>query len=416
MTAETILKEEVRETIPDEEIDVSTLEIETTKAIPRRLSSIDFVKGIAIIFIIIAHTSAAWFDENWVFLNGIVYAFLDIFGPSLFIFLSALSVVFSINRKKGVLPQNVIRNMIFARGMMMLFIGSLINFALNGSELPFPRSLWGWNIISFIGLSQIVCYFTLKLSRSARAIVGTIIIFSSEMIRESLYILSQNNPFFETVFLILDSDEATTTVLPWISICFITTIFGEYLYEAMMEGTDEAYKRLFNLFIFWGGIFLIFGITTGIETVNPTLGNINGRLYKFDVYYTAIRQPFIHYPGMWKFLVRGTFSNMWYTMGASFLIVAVGLYVTDIKKKDNIFIDMIKFYGTVSLNLFLLHYLLLPFYSSYMSILVYPYFVLTYIGLLGFLFYFWYKFWDGKGTPEWLMSKATSIGAKRKKK
>ena len=63
-------------------------EDEVSSPAPRRIASIDFVKGIAIIFIILCHTSAAWFDETWVFLHGIVYSFLDILGPSLFIFLS----------------------------------------------------------------------------------------------------------------------------------------------------------------------------------------------------------------------------------------------------------------------------------------------------------------------------------------
>ncbi len=67
----------------------------------RRIGSIDFVKGIAIILIIGAHSAKAWLVPHWQFFYGIGFAFLDIVGPSLFVFLSALSVVFSIRRKNG---------------------------------------------------------------------------------------------------------------------------------------------------------------------------------------------------------------------------------------------------------------------------------------------------------------------------
>ena len=95
---------------------------------PQRLGSIDFVKGFAIVFIIICHAGGAWLDNDWVFMYGQIYAVLDILGPSLFIFLSALSVVFSIKRKKGRLPDPVIRNRIFTRGAVIMAIGLLYNF------------------------------------------------------------------------------------------------------------------------------------------------------------------------------------------------------------------------------------------------------------------------------------------------
>ena len=122
-----------------------------TKGPPRRLASIDFVKGLAIVFIILAHTSGGWFTKDWLFIHGIVYMFLDILGPSLFIFLSALSVVFSLKRKKGRLPDKVIRNNIFARGSMLILIGVVINAFLISKYTYFPLTLWGWNIIFFGG-------------------------------------------------------------------------------------------------------------------------------------------------------------------------------------------------------------------------------------------------------------------------
>ena len=70
-------------------------------ASPKRIESIDFVKGFAIVFIIICHAASIWLDSEWIYIYGMTYTALDILGPSLFIFLSALSVVFSIKKKSG---------------------------------------------------------------------------------------------------------------------------------------------------------------------------------------------------------------------------------------------------------------------------------------------------------------------------
>ena len=111
---------------------------------PKRIYSIDFVKGFAIVFIILAHTASAWFDTEWIYIYGIVYALLDILGPSLFVFLSALSVIFSIKRKQGVLPDKVIRGRILNRGIVIAIIGvffNLISIEFTIEGVPFPLNL-----------------------------------------------------------------------------------------------------------------------------------------------------------------------------------------------------------------------------------------------------------------------------------
>ena len=47
-------------------------------ASPRRIRSIDFVKGFAIVFIILAHTASAWLDSDSYYIYGILFSLLDI--------------------------------------------------------------------------------------------------------------------------------------------------------------------------------------------------------------------------------------------------------------------------------------------------------------------------------------------------
>ena len=58
---DTILVDQLKEELSGKDI--------TQASGPRRIASIDFIKGIAIIFIILCHVSASWFDSDWVFLH-----------------------------------------------------------------------------------------------------------------------------------------------------------------------------------------------------------------------------------------------------------------------------------------------------------------------------------------------------------
>ena len=158
---------------------------------PQRINSLDFVKGFAIVWIILAHTAGIWLNQEWVFLYGIVFAFMDIVGPSLFVFLSALSVIFSIRKKQGKVPEKLIMYRIITRGVVIMIIGLLFNLISIELTIPgysFPWTLYGHNIIFFIGFSQIFSYFCLKLTKLWRIILGVISIYASDIIRYYLFI------------------------------------------------------------------------------------------------------------------------------------------------------------------------------------------------------------------------------------
>lgn len=395
----------------------------------RRIGSIDFVKGVAIVFIMIAHTAGAWLVRSWIFLYGVVFAFLDILGPSLFVFLSALSVVFSIRRRKESTSEKAIRNRIFSRGLMIIVIALIFNiisieFTIPG--YPFPLSIWGWNILMFIGASQIFSYYALKLSKVSRVIIGLIIIFTSDAIREFLYVGKDANIFIWILHYIITSPSPMTPLLPWISICFISSIFGEYLFEAMMGGTKKDYKKLFRTFLFWGTLLVLSGIFLGRNSYIPgaefltatdfTLGILPSSEYPHILLLNDANTPtFIHnitYPGMWEFLIRGRAPNMIYNLGAALMLIAICFYFVDIKRKMNNFISMMNYYGKVSLSLFLLHFVFITVFYHALEFVAYIIVVFGYIGFWGFIMYIWNELYNGVASPEWIIIQVGRIGQK----
>lgn len=380
-------------------------------ASPHRIISIDFVKGFAIVFIILAHVADAWLNLEWRFIYGIAYALLDILGPSLFVFLSALSVIFSVKRKQGVIPDKVIRSRIITRGLVIIALGFLFN--LIGTNLS-QFSIWGWNILMFIGFSQIVSLYALKLGKMARIIIGCFIIFSSDTLTGILSTgKASGNLIFSFLHYIFISPVPMTPFLPWVSICFISTIFGEYLYEAMIDGSKQAYTILFRIFLLWGIFFMVFGIILGFKLQTPaTLSVLDyPHLNLLEIANSQTITDF-RFPGMPDFLIRGRASCMWYDLGAALVIIAVSFYFIDIKGKNNNFISMLKYYGKVSLSLFLIHYVFLPLFVRQFNIVIFVFVWLSFAGFMGFLMYVWIEFANGVGSPEWIMVEIGRIGQK----
>jgi len=112
------------------------------------------------------------------------------------------------------------------------------------------------------------------------------------------------------------------------------------------------------------------------------------------------------------FLIRGTASNMVYNLGAALTIIAVAFYFIDLKGKSNNIVRMFKYYGKISLSLFMVHFIFMPLYVGQFNIFLFPVMYIANVGLLGFLMYIWIEHGKGIGSPEWLMVQIGRIGQK----
>ena len=106
---------------------------------------------------------------------------------------------------------------------------------------------------------------------------------------------------------------------------------------------------------------------------------------------------------------------MWYNLGWALVVIAISFYFIDIKKKGNSFIGMLKYYGKVSLSMFLVHYAFITLFIGYFNIMFFPFIYVAFGGFMGFLLYIWIEFGGGVGTPEWIMVQIGRIGQKTSK-
>lgn len=389
-----------------------------------RILSIDFVKGFAMCLIMLAHLAESWINDEWYWAYALIYAWLDVFGPSLFIFLSALSVVFSMKKKEGIISNKAIKKGIYIRAVVVASIGLVFNVALN-RKAPFPLNIWGWNILMFIGFAQIICFYAVKLKKWTRVIIGLLVAFSSYFIRDFLAIYKNENPVVWVLHYIVVSPEPSLTIIPYVAFCFISTIFGEMFFESMLLETKSSYMHTFYNFLAFGLSFTITGIILGWEF--QTLDTIDSEEYPFiNLLPLMQNQSFFQVEGMPLFLIQGTAANQFYSLGCALLILGITFYAIDIRHLNKMSLhlggfnlpfspgaNMFIFIGRVSLSLFFIHFIWTAVYFRQLTAFTFFPIVIAFIGFLAILLYLWNKYFDGKYSFEWLLS---SMGKKKKKR
>ncbi len=383
-----------------------------------RIYSIDFLYGITILIIVLIDTAYFWLDEQWLFAYGLLCVWLDVFGPSLFVFLCGLSVVFNLKKKMGFLPDDSIRNSILIRGLILIALGTIYNIVFS-QGLFFPFNLWGWNILMFSGFSQIICYYSLKLARGMRFTAGLVIILASNELRNVLFLLKDVNLGFRIVHFIVVSPSPHFPLIPYLAFCFFSTVFGEILFETLLLDSKNANYVAFRIFIKYGLLFAIIGVVLPFLGGRPfdTPSNLNSEEFPFLKLLSIMQnQHFVYIPAIPETFVRGTSSNVFFSVGIALLMIGVSFYYIDIKqRKKNItksIVGVLIFYGRVSISVFIIHYIGLYLYYRSMNIIFFVIFWLVYISFLGFLMYAWNKYAKGKFSFKWFLTQLT-IKAKK---
>ena len=354
-----------------------------------------------------------YFGDELKYIYGFIITILDVIGPSLYIFLASFSVSFTLKKKMGRVPEKSNRNKILKQGSFLILLGSFYNLLLNTS-CGFPQNLWGWNILFFLGFSQIICYYSYKMVRWARLVIGINILFLTLGIREALYFGKDINPIIAILYFFVVSPFPTYSLLPYAAISFFSTVFGELIYESIMLDSDVANMRSTHSVIKYAWVLLIIALLVSFIDIGfiITLDNINPAKYPFIDGISILISHFVLFiPGTPSFLLKGTPSNLFFIMGFSLLIIGVTYYLFDVLHINNKIARILSIYGKYSITLLLIQFLFLPIFYQKLTILLFFQFSIGYIILLGFLIYFWEKFGKSILSLDWMFKK---VGGKIK--
>ncbi|GAB4325328.1 MAG: hypothetical protein Kow0069_31330 [Promethearchaeota archaeon] len=388
-----------------------------------RIHSIDVLKGISIILVITAHSAYFWVSPQWYWLFGLLYMVLDVFGPSMFVFLSSLGVVFSVKSKEGLYPGDTIKSRIRRRSLTLIAIGIVHNFVLRaGTTLPWYLAWYGWSIIFTIGVFQALTYFSLKLSRMNRVILAFLVIYVGPALHDILRArfatplpgggwdhwpiddLGDFTNGYSVLFYVLYSIGDWEPILPWAALPLISSIIGEMLLETMDKGSRQDYEVFQREILFIGLFLTLGGILAGLRLVTYTFGF---PMYSIITGQTTLQAGYgspVQISGIPEFLVHGSGPNMLYNLGVALLLEAVFFSLLELKEKRGKWVNTFEFYGKLSLTIFFLHQVLIGaffFWEHKLGAETYFFALALLILLNGLIMFLWVVKGKAVGTLEW---------------
>ena len=315
----------------------------------------------------------------------------------------------------GTYTENIYRNKILKQALFLILLGCLYNIILN-PNLGFPVNLWGWNILVFLGFSQILCYLAYRLVRWARLVMGLIIIFLTSGFRELLFIAKDANIVMEIIHFIIVSPFPNYSPLPYASISFFSAVFGEFMFESIGLNSNKASLHLTQSILKYGLVLLVCGLLLPFTDIGLLVGadNYNPSVYPFlelelVPILTAHNVPYI--PGLPFFLLKGTPSNLFLLMGLALLIIAFFFYYSDVLLQNGKLFRILKIYGRHSLTIFFVQFLFIFVLYQRITLLLFFPFLVLYITILSALFFLWQKSKKSILSLDWIMEK---IGGKTK--
>jgi uncharacterized membrane protein len=394
-----------------------------------RVISIDVLKGVSIFLVILAHTAELNFVPSQLWVWGLLYTLLDVFGPSMFIFLSCLGVVFSVKKRQGTGDEKKARNAVFLRAAIIFLMSCVVNLVL-GWQWMGPLSFWTWFILQFIAFGQIITYYALKMPKMTRMILAFLVIFiiTPFLFDPSkgsgvIYVGMENagidytqlnpgdlsNPYALLYFLLF-FQPFESPLFPWIAVPLIASIVGEALVKSVQGGSKT--KRPFQKAALTDGvIFVVIAVIFGSYIDNNDLG--------FGIIAVINDQPYFHIPGVFEFLIMHSSLNLLYGIGMALIILSITYYVLEIKQvRRGRITNFLNFYGRFSLSLFLFSavFAALPDFISLaitgkmtpvMTLWPIPTIAFYIIAVWAFLYYFLKLLvtrYKGIGTVEWVTS------------
>ena len=202
---------------------------------------IELLKGLAILFILIFNGINYWLNSQGILMEIVAYiiVILDLFGATFYIFLNLFNISFILEKRMGCIADKKKRNKILKQGLFLIILGFPFNMIVTPVKV-FPFNLWGWNILTFLGFSQIICYLAYKMVRWTRIIIGLAIIFLTSGIREVLFYSKDFHIILKVCYFIVVSPYPNYSLLPYAAFCFFATVFSELIYEAKILESSIA--------------------------------------------------------------------------------------------------------------------------------------------------------------------------------
>ncbi|MFX1459866.1 MAG: hypothetical protein ACFFBT_10400 [Promethearchaeota archaeon] len=375
----------------------------------KSINSIELTKGIAILCVLLANTINYWLIIDYqsrTFLSLLIIL-LEIFGSSLYIFLFSFSVIFTLKKKMGCIPERTNRNKVLKQAFFLIFLGLIYSVIFNYIDKS-TLIFWGWNILIFIGFGQLFCFYAFKLVRWVRIGIGLTIILITPTVRELLYIGKESSPIVYVLHQIFVSSTPIYPFLPFASVWFLSTVFAELIYESILLESRIANLNAARSILKYGIIFIISSFLYSAVQLFPFVEQFSFNPDKFpfiDALPILRGSSIIYIPGLPEVLVKGSIQNIFFIIGIFLMVFGSIYYSIDIRQKNNRFFKILITFGKASLTLLFLQWVFIPLFNQSLIYYVFLVVSLVYLILIGGIICSWDKYGSLKYSLEWLIRK-----------
>ena len=354
----------------------------------------ELLKGLTILFILISNGINYWLNFQGIIVNAFAFiiVILDLFGAIFYIFLNLFNISFILEKKMGCIAEKKKRNKIIKQGLFLILLGFPFNMIVTPVKV-FPFNLWGWNILTFLGFSQIICYLAYKMVRWTRIIIGLAIIFLTSGIREVLFYSKDFHIILKVCYYIVVSPYPNYSLLPYAAFCFFATVFSELIYEAKILESNIAEINAIKSVLKYGIVLLVIGLLIPFAEFNPIITESSLNMYPFLDMSSILKSQFLVFianlPG---FLLKGTPANMFFNMGLALILIGFIYFTSYYKQLEGKISKSIILFGQNSLTILFLQFLFLSLFNQLISFWFISFIIIIFLIGLGILVYIWGRF------------------------
>jgi len=334
----------------------------------KRVITIDFLRGISIFLMLMAHIETYWLEPDSFWLIGIKFLIVQIMGTSNFTFVAGIGFAYSFQNN---LKKSKSRNLSIKKSLSHTIILIIVSFIFNGVQALIGgvefSGLWAWNILQCIAFCRLFGILILLVSKYYRFLLAIILIFLTEFIISWMLPSYQVESLARTVFLIFFNPLHGDGFLIFFPFFIFGTLIGEFIQNFTSKDkisannkdlTKKNSRSLEKWFLIGLGMF-IFGLIIGLKPASSERD-----------YYGIINwintHPNIEISSLPFFIMPNSYAWVFFFAGWQIMFAMVSFYIIDLQghfpKPSNLF----TLFGRYSLSIYIGHYLLLyiPFFIN----------------------------------------------------
>lgn len=298
----------------------------------KRIKSIDTIRGLCILLMILGHLLDWWVrpEDRW--LVYMLFAFLAPIAATGFMFISRFSAILSYKRKvtniedSNGLVMRKVKNIYIIRASLLLIVALLYNTAI-AFGINDPTWIWAWFVLQTIAISLLLGWFFLNTSKTFRILVGIVLLVVNQFLSTFLLPYEGQTNIYGILFYILFHPIEQFTILSYFSIFLLGTVVGDLFFE-VNKISDQEERRHAIKYVFITPLMLI-----GIILVSF------GFIFRFP-----------------DIIIRRTLSSLVFSIGFFLIFLSILLYneefeIVKTKKSYRFFY----YYSFYSFTIYLAH-------------------------------------------------------------